>query len=125
MSVRTDLAASLTTSLKTIRARHYDVRAEADLPDTIRKSTVIVRGPNYDQAPNAQGNMLASFIVTVATHFIDIDKAETELDQAVPDVMQALEQFGSLTFTTARQVIVKETWRGYDITCSTPIAKPF
>jgi len=118
MSARTQLADKLTTKLN--RRRFAVIPAET-LPDQIDagRCAVVVRFRDYEPAPNALGNLVASFIVTLATATTDPRTAEDELDARLAEVIAAIDSFG-IVWTKAEKVTVKAAYPGFDITLTVP-----
>lgn len=127
MSARLDLAATLRDNLP-LKAKKvletFVVLDIEDLPDTIDKPTVIVCQRDYTRAPNAQGSMLVSFVVTVVSPIVDRDKAEDHLEWALPQVMEAVDKHAGLSWDKATRTVIKG-FLGYDIDASIPIPLPY
>jgi len=116
MSARKQLAAALKTSLpKTIRV--LDVE---EMPDALTKATLIVRFHEYTPAPNAQGSMFATFVVTIASHHKDRTLAENHLDALIAVVLPAFRTMPSATWSRARKALLT-SYLAFDIDVSLPV----
>lgn len=135
MSARKDLATALRSS-PSLPKKSYDVKDVADLPDTIRKTTIVIESAGYAPAPNALGTLITKWKVIVARPELDVDKAEDGLDADVPALLEALHNLTienaegdpvqvDLTWTAATPVLVKTAYRGVSIECSFPIIRPY
>lgn len=116
MSARTQLAAALKTALP--KYAHFDTE---NVPDTLSKPTIVVRFRNYVPAPNAQGNLFAEFIVTVASPHTDPQKAEDDLDDRLAAVLAVLQAYPALTWSRAAKAQLKSAYLAFDITISLPV----
>ncbi len=121
MSTRTTLADALRAGLPKTK---FDVRDVEDLPDRLSKATVFVRHRDFTPAPNP-GTIFATFIVTLASQHIDRAKAEDDLDELLPLVLELLDAQLGLTWSRAARVLLKETYLGYDIEARIPTARPY
>jgi hypothetical protein len=124
MSARKALAIALRAA-PSLPKKDYDVKDVADLPDNIRKTTIVIERDGYTPGPNAIGTLFAKFKVIVARPESDIDKAEDGLDIDVPNVLEALQIYLGATWTGTSPVIVKDKYRGESIACSIPTNRPY
>ncbi|MCU1439993.1 MAG: hypothetical protein JWP85_990 [Rhodoglobus sp.] len=109
MSARKQLAAALKTALPKVTV--LDVE---DMPDALSKPTLIVRFHDYTPAPNAQGSTFAGFVVTIASHHTDRDKAEDALDALLADVLPAVLNFPTATWTRCNKALLGQ-YLAFDI----------
>lgn len=124
MSARKDLADALRAA-PSLPSKNYDVKDAADLPDQIRKTTIVVERDGFAPGPNSIGTLLAKFKVIVARPELDIDKAEDGLDADVPNVLEALQKYLGATWTGTTPVLVKAKYRGESIACTVPTNRPY
>lgn len=116
MSARSQLGTALAAALPKFR-----IIPTERFPEKLTKTTIIVRHRDYTPAPNAQGTLLAGLIVTIYTHIVDIEKAENELDNALPDLLAALQSIPSITWSRASKVLHSDTYLGFDVEVSVPV----
>lgn len=118
MSARKQVAAHLKTALPKITV--LDVE---EMPDALSRPTLIVRFHEYTPAPNAQGNMFAAFVVTIASQNKDRSKAEDALDGLLDDVLAALRSTPNATWSKARKALLGP-YLAFDIDVSLPTGSP-
>lgn len=118
MSARTQVAAAFKTALPKV-----NVLAVEEMPDAINKATLVVRFHEYTPAPNAQGNMFATFVVTIASNHKDRGRAENALDGLLDDVLAALHSMPTATWSRARKALMGP-YLAFDIDVTLPTGSP-
>lgn len=114
MSARTQLADELDNRLPKINVLKVE-----EMPDALSRPTIVVRFHEYTPAPNAQGSMFATFVVTVASHHKDRSKAEDALDGLLDDVLGALHGISTATWARARKALMGQ-YLAFDIDVTLP-----
>lgn len=116
MSARTQVAAHFATALPKISVLQVE-----EMPDALSKPTLIVRFHEYTPAPNAQGNLFATFVVTIASNHKDRGKAEDALDGLLDEVLGAIRTIPTATWTKARKALLGN-YLAFDIDVTIPTA---
>lgn len=116
MSGRSQLATALEAKLPKM-----DVVGTERTPEKLQKLTVIVRHRDYAPAGNAQGTLLAGFVIQILSHHANIEKAEDALDTGLPDLLEALRTIPNVTWSRAVKVLENDTWLGFNVEASLPV----
>lgn len=78
---------------------------------------VVLKFTEFEPMPQAPiGSLMNDVVLTVASPHTDIEKAETELDDAVRALCMALDALDAVQFTGARKASVTDNTLGWDIT---------
>lgn len=86
------------------------------IPDQITDVTVIIKHTRIERLKAAPlGKLENSLVVTIVTPHADIERAEDELDDAVIDLLGALDGHPGLGWSSAEKVSVDEVYLGWDI----------
>lgn len=113
------LADKLTELLPT----HKIVRAQRNV-DTISKPTVVIKQQSIIPAPAAPlSHYQVTFVVTIVSAHADIEKAEDDLDELVPDLIRKLDSIGWLLFESAEKASYADSNLCYDLRIQTITAK--
>ncbi|WP_067197160.1 hypothetical protein [Microbacterium sp. XT11] len=93
MSVRKQIAAEFETAWRDVPAlAGLRVIATERALDDIREPTALIRAKSYDitpEAPNSHRNV--GLLLTVISHFTDLERAGDALDDLVPAVLDYLD----------------------------------
>ena len=118
MSARSDLASALKPHLP---KRWMVVRADRPI-DEIVVPTLMISQRTIEPAPNAAGNHLVTFRLTIMDPHDDENAAEDALDDEVDDLLFALDQVDGLWWTEA-QKLTAQGKRAYQITLKAASAR--
>lgn len=85
--------------------------------DSDNRTTLIVKQDGHDKPAGAvRAAVQVRFTLTLASRFIDPEKAEDDLDATVPQLLAILDSLHGITWSTTTKVAVDDTHLGYDIT---------
>jgi len=119
-SVRSYLEAELKPLLPTT----WRIIPNQRIPETIDRVTVALKVDRIEKLPEAPlGNLRNTVILTVADPHKDQVRAENALDDAVLNVLTALDGHSNIDWTLAQKVLATETYLGWDITLTVITSK--
>lgn len=117
---RKQLAGLLTTALP---ATWRVVAAKRSIDPPV-KTTVVVKQLGVDKPPQLpRGARTIRFVLTLISRHTDPDKAEDDLDSALPDLLDVLDQVRNLTWTSSDYVLVDDKYLGVDVQVTTATKK--
>lgn len=112
MSARTELAAALTAALPTYRVLGY----AADL-DAVARPTVLVWADKIVRRPEwASGLFEFTLMMWVLVGTEDPARADDALDDALEDVLGALQPIGWVQWSGAERGVLRDAFHGWQIT---------
>lgn len=116
MTIRSDVATLITEALAGgPREDTKVVTSERELGQ-LDRSAVLVRGATLARTPGAPlSHRNVGLTVTIVSAHQDLDYAEDDLDELVPDILDALDHQSILTWTGARKVAYDDTHLAYDV----------
>lgn len=113
MSIRTVLE----QLLKTYLPKRWRIVPTGTNLDTLATTVVQLKQRTIRRLPEAPRRLQVEFVATVISpHRDDIAKAEHDLDQAVIEVLTALDKSTEILWDDATKVVVDNQYLGYDIT---------
>lgn len=112
------MRAQLKELLEPLIPDDWRIIPEQRVPEVIERVTVILKLLELVRLPEAPMSHLAnSFTVTIASPYVvEQGKAEDQLDDAVRELITALDQMLTVSWSLARKVLVNEKNLGWDIT---------
>ena len=112
-SVRDYLATELTPLLPA----SWRIIPEQRMPQTLDTITVVLKHRRIERLAEAPvGNLRNEVVLTVVDPHEDWATAEDALDDAVNDVLTALDGHSQINWTLAEKVAVSDTYIGWDLT---------
>lgn len=114
MSARTDLVAALRVAMPT-----YRITDTKGVQDGIKRPTVGVWMQSLTRRPEWQkGHAQLNFELWVLVPQEDSDRADDALDDALADVLEALNGLDWLDWSTCTRGVLFESIHGYNVTVS-------
>jgi hypothetical protein len=110
MSARKDLKAAL----KPLLPRNWQIVTADKSLDEITKPALIISQRTITPAPNALGNHLVTFLLTVMDPRADEEAAEDALDNEVDDLLFAIDKTKGVWWTSAEKIVYQGK-RAYQI----------
>lgn len=107
-NVLAELLAPVTAGMKTIRSYAGLERLE--------QPVMIIKQNRIEPHPALPTNShLIGFVVTIASPYADVDRAEDQLDGLVNDLIHAIDDTDSIMWTSADRTQVQDQFHAYDI----------
>ncbi len=95
----------------------WTVIAEQRFPETVSRTTVIVQHTRIEPLPEAPlGHLRHTLTLSVIDPHTDIAAAEDALDEALVEVIQALDTHASISWTEAEKVVHADRYVAWNIT---------
>ena len=119
-TVRSDLDALLAPKLPA----GWKIIPHQTVPETLHTITVVLKHYKLEKLPEApQRHLTNYFTLTVASPLTTVAKAEDDLDDAVLELVTAIDTLASVDWTEATKVLVNDSYIGWDISL-TVITQP-
>lgn len=103
--------------LKPLLPAEWEIIPEQRVPEKLEKTTVIIKLTAFERLPAApMGSLSNEFTVTVASkHMTDQGKAEDAVDDAVLELVTAIDELVTVAWSGAKKVLVAGKYIGWDI----------
>lgn len=117
---RKQLAEELTAALPDT----WRVIPEQRSVDPQNRNVVIVKQQTLTKNPAApNASRIIRFTLTLVSRYVDIEKAEDDLDITLPILLAAIDGIQNLRWEEAEKVAIDDTRLGYDVTVYAPTNK--
>lgn len=111
-------------TLKPLLPRKWKIQPFSNIPDEITTTTLVLTFQNYSRpAASPRGTRMATYVLTLLTAKIVPGEADNDLDDAIMDLLNALDQIAGKTgivWTTAERGEASGR-AGFDITITNPV----
>ncbi len=106
----------LKTELTPLLPAGWTIIPNQKMPETITKITVVLKHLTIEPSPaNPIGSLNNHVTITVADPHTDQVRAENALDDAVVELLTALDGHSRIVWRPANKVLVNDTYLGWDI----------
>lgn len=93
--------------------------------DALESVTVVWKQSTLSRLREAPiGTVLVEGTITILSPHQDVERAEEDLDEAVLDLVLAIDSLPALAWSGATKVSLNDTFFGYDLTVSTTVTAP-
>lgn len=117
MSMRATLAENIKTLMgEEGKAYEYNDAHVALGPITVPSINVLLKG--YRPAEE-RGALVGEFVVTIASPWLDVKHAESDLDGDVAALLLTIDRLDKTRWTAASRVVVEDKYHGWDLTVET------
>ncbi len=103
----------------------WHVIPEQRFPETISRTTVVLQHTRIERLPEAPlGHLRHTVTLTVADPHTDIAAAEDGLDDALTDLLSAIDAHSTIAWTEAEKVVHAERYVAWNLTLTVITGKP-
>lgn len=103
----------------------WSVIPEQRFPETIAKPTVVLQHTRIERLPEApMGNIRHTVVLSVLDPHTDIAAAEDALDDAVTELLSAIDAHSTIAWTEAEKTTHRETFPAWNLTLTVITSKP-
>lgn len=114
----------LKTELTPLIPSTWRIIPEQRMPDTITKTTVVLKHLRITRLPAAPiGSLDNSVVITIADPHKETAAAENALDDNVLELVTAIDGHDNISWSLAEKVNVNDTYLGWDITVAVTTQK--
>ncbi len=111
--------ATVRAELKSMLPEGWDIKPGLSMPTTLSQPTMYLEYGRIEPLPEAPiGHVRCTFELTLTASLSDLTKGEDWADDAVIDLVLALDAHPTIAWAPAEKVVVKETYLAWKIPVS-------